>query len=285
MKQILISCKNAQKESLEIFNNSKKIGDFFSDDRFYTLTNCQIDEGLIKYSTILYIMTIFLFRSYNFKHSTSIVKGKPKWVTLIDVFCWLCLAIFIFTLITGIAQPIIEGITGAIKGNFDGFINSFKAAFGNPITITLFIVSAVAFIISMSYIYVMRKIVAVNKKLTLKDFVIQKLSFVNRFENMLRISDNLKKANKKIKKINKKISKNGLKIKPDIFYLIDNVESLSLTDRWLVFQISNIMYNLFPDSGILLKLNNLEDIDVEKLKTICNSDFKHIKITQIDNFI
>ena len=43
------------------------------------------------------------------------------------------------------------------------------------------------------------------------------------------------------------------------------------------------MYNLFPNSGIMFDLNNLEDNDVERLKIICNSDFKHIKILEIDN--
>ncbi|WP_036448597.1 hypothetical protein [Mycoplasmoides pirum] len=281
MDNVLISGKETTENFLDIKEKCKKIGTYFSEDRFYTLLNSYIDDALRKYSLFLYLITIFLFRSNNFKHATTSFKAKPKWVTLIDILCWICLIVFIVSLISGISYPLIEGISGAIKGNWTGFIDAFNNSLNSPGTITLFVVSLISFIIAITYIYVLRKIVVFNKKLSLKDFVVQKVSFINRFENLLKINEDLKKANKKIKKINKKINKKNSKIKPDEFYLIQNVEMLSQNDLWLLFQIINILYKLFPNSGFVFELSNIESSNLEKIKTICNYDFKHIKITHI----
>lgn len=269
---ILITGNNTFKSTNEIYTESKKIGNYYSEDRFYTLINSQIDEGLRKYSIFLYILVIFLFRSTNFKHATDTLNKKPRWVLFVDIFCWLCLIVFIVSLVTGVATPIVVGISAAIKGDTSGFVDAFKNALLNPTTIILFVISVITFIIAIIFLYVLKKVVAVNKKLSLKDFVITKLSMVKRFSGMLDV-------NKKMKKMSKKSNK----FKPDKFYLIKNVEVLNNDNRWLILQISNIMYELFPDLGIILELNNINESDLKMLKTICDSDFRYIKITILND--
>lgn len=194
------------------------------------------------------------------------------------MFCWLCLLAFIVCLVTGVASPLVSALQSAIKGNFEDFVNSFNEALSEPKTIALFLTAIFTFAIAMMYMYVMKKIVAVNKKMSLKEYVTNKLSFVNRFQNMIKVN---KKVNKEVLKAAKKAKINP-KIQPDKFYLITNVESLGNGDRWSILQISNLMYNLFPESGLIFMIKQIETADLEKLKIICQTDFQYTSIFQLD---
>lgn len=272
----IVCAKNNSKSLEDIKSKIKNIGVYYSDDRFYSIVNDYMDYGLRKNSIFVYLITTFLFRSTNYKHATGIVNGKPLWVWFIDIFCWLCLVAFIVCLLTGVGQPIATAISGIAKGTFPNLSVAFKSSFGDPVAIVLLVISFLTFAIAVFYIYIMKKVVAVNKKLLLKDFVVQKASFISQYEPWLKISKNVNKRIKKIAiKYKKKLS--------GCFYLISELEKLTNDNRWLVLQINNLMFKLFHDYPIILKFSTISDEDFKELQKICDVDFKHISLRTFDN--
>lgn len=272
----IVCAKNNSKSLEEIKSKVKNIGIFYSEDRFYSIVNDYMDYGLRKNSIFVYLLTTFLFRSTNYKHATGIVHGKPLWVWFIDIFCWLCLIAFIVCLLTGVGQPIAAAINGIAKGTFPNLSDAFRTSFGDPVAIVLLVISFLTFAIAVFYIYIMKKVVAVNKKLSLKDFVVQKASFISQYEAWLKISKN----------VNKRIKKIAIKYKKKLtggFYLISDLEKLSNDNRWLVLQIDNLMFRLFCDYPIILKFNGIGEEDFNELKKICDVDFKHLSLKPFDN--
>ncbi|WP_027119718.1 hypothetical protein [[Mycoplasma] testudinis] len=273
--KILITGKKIELSTDQLLKSARDYGHAFSEDRVYTIVNDYLELNLRKYSRFLFFMVAFLFRSSNYKHSTDIVNGKPFWVWFVDIFCWLCLFAFIGCLISGIAQPIAAAITQAIRFNLNSVTEELNKSFGNPTAIVLLVFAFVTFGIAMFYLYLIRKVVAVNKKYSLKDYVIYKTSFILNWEKFINAQKNVKKNT--LEKIEKLIIKGKIKKVPP-FCLVENMEIFSDDARWTILQICNVLNKLFPEFALTLLFNNIPEDRAKRLISVTQIDFKYLKI-------
>ena len=91
-------------------SNNKKfinIGNYNSDDRFYSYLNKEIEDNLNKSNKFIKLIIDYLFSSSNYKHDPYLKKKFSISSLLFDLFCILCLIGFVVCLIAGILSPLI----------------------------------------------------------------------------------------------------------------------------------------------------------------------------------
>lgn len=272
--KLIVTGKKINANIERIIAKSKDCGQVFSEDRFYTIVNEYLDCNLKKHSRLLYYIVAFLFRSSNYKHSVDIVNGKPLWIWIVDIFCWFCLTAFIVCLIAGIAQPISVALSGLIKFDFSSINKAFQQTFADPTAVVLLVISFITFGIAMFYLYLLKKVIAVNRRYGLKDFVVYKTSFILNRERYISINHDLNK--KTLKKLEKMLKKQQGSNHPP-YWLVRNLDIFDDPVRWTILQVTNVMNKLFPDFALTLIFDHVPD---ERAKTMINTidlDFKYLK--------
>lgn len=249
---ILIVSKKMNKANV-IEESAKNIGQYYSTDRYYTLLNNFIDKNLKNDAKLVYFFINFFMRSSNFKHDTSISNGKSIWVWLVDIFCWICLAIFIGCFLSGIAKPIVDAVK---NGNF---LDAFKSSTAIGLLITAFF----TFVISSIYLYMLKKVIAVNKKLNLIDYVNKKIDYVLKLSPLIKTNTAF------------------FKTKEEGIILIEKLEGQTDINKWLTLQINNLMYRLFTKFNMVLKFSNIEEKDVQNIERIIENDFKNSEVVRL----
>ncbi|WP_027120029.1 hypothetical protein [[Mycoplasma] testudinis] len=274
-QKLLITGTSILLPSKTLLFKAKNYRHAFSEERVYTIINDYLDFNLRKYSRFLYYMVAFLFRSSNFKHSTDIVNGKPLWVWFVDIFCWFCLFAFIGCLIAGVAQPIVSALSQTIHGDFNQIVHDITQSFGNVTSVVLLIFAVLTFSIALFYLHLMRKVVAVNKKYLLKDYLIYKTSFILNWEKLI----NVQKSTKK--RYFKKLIKKGKVKNVAPFCVIENMEIFDDSTRWTILQICNVLNKLFPEFAITLLFNQVTQERSKRLNDVVEVDFKYLKIRDL----
>lgn len=264
----------------DVKNDYKKGGNFYSQDRYFTWLNSQIDYRLRHNNKLLYILVSFLMRSTNYKHDSSVMVKKPFWVIFIDVICWIAMIGFVVCLFLGIATPMIKAIKETInfsKSDYEKIANAWRDAFGNGQTIVAIIFIVITLVIGITYLYIVTKVIPKNKALNIKDYVSKKIDYIVKFGLAVKTEDLINK-NLDNTKSKLKIKKN--KIEQIIF---DKAEILNDADRWTILQVTNILYKLFTNFSVILEFSNITNETYEQLKQIVENDFLFIKIVVLDN--
>lgn len=241
------------------------IGNFYSNDRFYTLLNEYVDSNLKHKSKLLAFIIKILFSSNNFKHDSSIANdNKDKWVRIFDWFCIICLIIFISLAIgiIGTAIPLIINVVK--KADSTSFNNLIKALMGIGIPGIVFGIPGITWLII--YFAIRNK----NKPLTLQAYVEKKVSWCLKLKFLIKNVKNIQK-------------KDNLKIKQ--IFLLDKFETQGTSSsRWINIQLINLICSIFNDFNYVFRFNILTDEEVIELKTIIQYDFWMIEIIE-DNKI
>ena len=280
---ILIVNKYVDETKLEeLSRKSKPVGSVFSQERYYTWLNNQIDCKLKMDHKIVYILVTFFMRSANFRHETFLVYKKPFWVVLIDLLCWMCLIAFFIFLATGVAAPLIKAVAETIKlvqkpdDVGENLVDVWKKAFSSD-SIIFIVLSIFTLLIAIGYFYIMTKVVPKNKALTIKDYVYKKIDYISKFSPWIKTEQRIIKKTKKIK--NKLIKKN-IHLPLIVF---TKAETLSDTDRWLSMQVLNMLNKIFYDFKIAILFQGLDEEVAKKIITINKSDFLNNKIIQFED--
>lgn len=255
-----INCKINLKTDLKKF-----IGNYYSDDRFYTLINQYIDENLSNNSKILAFIIKYLYKSGNYKHDSSIANGKNKLSFILDLFCILSFFIFICLIFATFGVAIFSSIKPDISGVSSILEQIFFKNGGAPMLILAIIFG----IIGISWLIMYFKIRKKNEKLSLKDYVLKKVYTILKFRWLIKSKD----------KINDSFNiKNNQEI-----YFMDNFESQGPSNnKWINLQLINLLISIFKDFNLIFKFNNISDIEYTDLKKIINVDFKNLEIIAIE---
>lgn len=240
------------------------IGNFYSNDRFYTLLNEYIDYNLKHKSKLLAFIIKILFSSNNFKHDSSIANNnKDKWIKIFDWFCIICLIIFI-SLAIGVIGTAIPLIINVIKKVDSTSLNSLiKALMGIGIPGIIFGIPGIIWLIV--YFGIRNK----NKILSLQAYVEKKISWCLKLKFLI----------KNIKKIEKKHNR-----KTEQIFLLDKCETQTTSFRWVNIQLINLICSIFTDFNYVFRFSVLTDEELIELKTIIQYDFWMIEIVE-DNQI
>ena len=240
------------------------IGNFYSNDRFYTLLNEYIDYNLKHKSKLLAFIIKILFSSNNFKHDSSIANNnKDKWIRIFDWFCIICLIIFI-SLAIGVIGTAIPLIINVIKKADSTSLNSLiKALMAIGIPGIIFGIPGIIWLIV--YFGIRNK----NKILSLQAYVEKKISWCLKLKFLI----------KNIKKIEKKHNR-----KIEQIFLLDKCETQTTSFRWVNIQLINLICSIFNDFNYVFRFSVLTDEELIELKTIIQYDFWMIEIVE-DNQI
>ena len=240
------------------------IGNFYSNDRFYTLLNEYIDYNLKHKSKLLAFIIKILFSSNNFKHDSSIANNnKDKWIRIFDWFCIICLIIFI-SLAIGVIGTAIPLIINVIKKADSTSLNSLiKALMAIGIPGIIFGIPGIIWLIV--YFGIRNK----NKILSLQAYVEKKISWCLKLKFLI----------KNIKKIEKKHNR-----KTEQIFLLDKCETQTTSFRWVNIQLINLICSIFKDFNYVFRFSVLTDEELIELKTIIQYDFWMIEIVE-DNQI
>lgn len=240
------------------------IGNFYSNDRFYTLLNEYIDYNLKHKSKLLAFIIKILFSSNNFKHDSSIANNnKDKWIRIFDWFCIICLIIFI-SLAIGVIGTAIPLIINVIKKADSTSLNSLiKALMAIGIPGIIFGIPGIIWLIV--YFGIRNK----NKILSLQAYVEKKISWCLKLKFLI----------KNIKKIEKKHNR-----KTEQIFLLDKCETQTTSFRWVNIQLINLICSIFNDFNYVFRFGVLTDEELIELKTIIQYDFWMIEIVE-DNQI
>ena len=240
------------------------IGNFYSNDRFYTLLNEYIDYNLKHKSKLLAFIIKILFSSNNFKHDSSIANNnKDKWIRIFDWFCIICLIIFI-SLAIGVIGTAIPLIINVIKKADPTSFNSLiKALMAIGIPGIIFGIPGIIWLIV--YFGIRNK----NKILSLQAYVEKKISWCLKLKFLI----------KNIKKIEKKHNR-----KTEQIFLLDKCETQTTSFRWVNIQLINLICSIFNDFNYVFRFGVLTDEELIELKTIIQYDFWMIEIVE-DNQI
>lgn len=240
------------------------IGNFYSNDRFYTLLNEYIDYNLKHKSKLLAFIIKILFSSNNFKHDSSIANNnKDKWIRIFDWFCIICLIIFI-SLAIGVIGTAIPLIINVIKKADSTSLNSLiKALMAIGIPGIIFGIPGIIWLIV--YFGIRNK----NKILSLQAYVEKKISWCLKLKFLI----------KNIKKIEKKHNQ-----KTEQIFLLDKCETQTTSFRWVNIQLINLICSIFNDFNYVFRFSVLTDEELIELKTIIQYDFWMIEIVE-DNQI
>ena len=249
MEILIVGKKNSNCDWEEI-NKNNSIGQYYSQDRYFTILNEFIDSNLKKHAKLVFFLISYMMRSTNYKHETSISNGKSIWVWILDIFCWICTIGFLICFATGIATPI---------------VNAFKSgnileAFDSTTAIGLLVTSLLTFIVTAFYLYMMIKVVAKNKKLNLSDYVFKKIDYLLKFSPLVNINSKI------------------FSVKKENFLVVEKVEELTNINRWITLQITNLMYKMFSNFNMVLKISGIEKEAINELSKIIEHDFKNIEI-------
>lgn len=276
---VFVSGKNMPHSPAQLRETAARHGQYYSSDRFYTLANCLMTEAVRRASKTMSLVMSFLFRSYNYKHNSHLYVKPPRWIIAVDVFCWLCVVGFVVCLIMGVARPLISAII-AISTNPIGspVTETFARMFSSSGSIASVVVCLICFAVALTYIYVLKNIVKANRGMSLGDYVCRKLSFIRRFGSWARLDDKFRRG-MKLDKLNKKAEKQVKNFRPGTFVILSDAQVMGSSDRWLVMQVLDILYRLFPDVGIFLEFSDFDSGSLESLKKIAENDFKNIVLT------
>lgn len=253
------------------FLSSNMDSSFFGLERFYSLINEYSDTMLKKHSRLLYIIVCYFFRSSNFRHTNDSQKRKSLIIWFLDIFCWLCIVGFIACLIAGIANPIVSAVTSITSGKFEDASIAWQKAFSSGTAIGLLVTAIFCFVVSMVYRYLWKKVIQVNKNLSIENYVIKKISLLNNLNYLIKSVDIVNKSTQQV------INYSAKKFE-DTFIFLKHTEILSNDELWKVLQIINVMHNLFLNFNLVLVLENFSDNSFEELKNIIDFDFSNITI-------
>lgn len=253
---ILITGKKIENADWNEINDNQSIGDYYSQDRYFTLLNEFIDSNLKKYARFLFFIISYMMRSSNFKHETSISNGKSWAVWLLDIFCWLSIIAFFICLSTGIAAPIVKAFN-------DKNLSSVWDAFKEPSSITLLSIALITFVVSSIYLYMLKFVISKNKKLNLTDYVFKKIDYVLKFSIFMDVRNKF------------------FQVKGDKLAVVEKVDDLNNINRWITLQVNNLMFRLFNNFNVVLKFEGLDDNTIAQLTKIIECDFKNLQIINL----
>lgn len=244
------------------YDLEKSIGNYYSEDRFYTLINQYIDMNLSKKSRTLSFIVKYLYKSKNYKHDSSIANGRDVLSFLLDMFCIFSFIVFIALIFATFGVTIFSTIKPDISGVTEILQQIFFKNGGAPMLILAIIFG----IIGISWLVMYFQIRKKNEKLSLKDYVLKKVGTILKLRWLIKSKD----------KINNQISK---KNKTQIFF-IDNFELQgSASARWINLQLINLLISIFDDFNLIFKFNNISEDEFNELKKIINVDFKNLEIS------
>lgn len=231
--------------------NTNNTTSYYTDERYYYLVNNFIDKQLKQNSKLTFFVISYMFRSGNYKHYTSSINSKSIWIWIADIFCWLCMIGFFVCLITGIATPIVTAIKTI----------DINKIITTPLAIGLLVITILCFLVSSFYIYIMTKVVSKNKTLTIQDFVTKKINYLLKVSFVSDIKSTLKINEKHQEQI-----------------VLDNIDKLDDKTKWNLLWVQNVLYSIFKNYNIILKINNLSQQEFDELSLIIKNDFSNITI-------
>lgn len=244
----------------------KEIGNYISDDRFYTYVNVILEEKLKQSSNIIRAIIGFLYSSSNYKHSTTIKKEFNKWQIFFDIFCILCFIGLIVCFLTGILTPLISWLKKPST--------PFKIQ--EPYQIALISLASVLLVISIFYFILVFKYRRKNKSLSIQIYVQKKLNTILQIKAFFKINEMTKKQIKKaFNEINEEETQNEI-------LMLDNVNLVNLSNIWLAIQLVNTINLVFHDIRLGFIFRNLSELETDSWNKIINNDFRTLNVTILE---
>lgn len=244
----------------------KEIGNYISDDRFYTYVNVLLEEKLKESSRIIRAIIGFLYSSSNYRHRTSIKKQFNGWQIFFDVFCILCFIGLIVCFLTGILTPLIDWIKNPSLG--------FKLK--EPYQIALVVVASVLLVISIFYFILVFKYRRKNRTLSIQIYVQKKINTILQVKAVFKINEITKQKFKKVFLDNQEEKGNNE------ILMLDNVNLINLSNIWLAIQLVDTINLIFHDLKIGFIFRNLSELETDSWKKIIENDFKTMDCTVVE---
>lgn len=265
--EFIIKSKNIKE-----IKNYKNLGDYFSNERFYSIMNKRLDENLKSRSRFVSFILSYFFYSNDFKKNQYIDKRTNKIIKFIDFFCFLSFLTFIamflivIFLTTANAKTLVES---TINEGVSSIISNFGEAFFINIEENIILLSFSVFflLIFIWWIIIYTKFRKKCKSLSLNQYLLMKIDFCLKSGYILKLLNRAKNISKHHKKEN------------EYTYCIENfVNQNKNVDLWLNLQIINEMCLLFNDFNLILKSGTTSKKQFNSIKKIINTDFLNIKI-------
>ncbi len=276
-------CVIANKNITSILNQDKlkkiTIGNYYSQDRFYSLINEYMDKNISYVSKPIAIIIKYLFNSSNYKHNHNDSKLISRWIFFINLWFLFCILGFVGMLISVVCITGINAkdiINNNLSTNISiSTLNAWGEAFINNMNknIVMLVFATIFLSFTMLWFIVWFFIKRKNKTLTLQSYVEKKINFIYSCKYLFN-SISTTKSN-----FYKTINKNEMKI--DLIYLENVNLNTNESVQWLNLQLLNLLSGIFVNFNLILGFNNLNELDYYKIKQIIEFDFKNLNILKI----
>ena len=276
-------CVIANKNITSILNQDKlkkiTIGNYYSQDRFYSLINEYMDKNISYVSKPIAIIIKYLFNSSNYKHNHNDSKLISRWIFFINLWFLFCILGFVGMLISVVCITGINAkdiINNNLSTNISiSTLNAWGEAFINNMNknIVMLVFATIFLSFTMLWFIVWFFIKRKNKTLTLQSYVEKKINFIYSYKYLFN-SISTTKSN-----FYKTINKNEMKI--DLIYLENVNLNTNESVQWLNLQLLNLLSGIFVNFNLILGFNNLNEFDYYKIKQIIEFDFKNLNIVKI----
>ena len=276
-------CVIANKNITSILNQDKlkkiTIGNYYSQDRFYSLINEYMDKNISYVSKPIAIIIKYLFNSSNYKHNHNDSKLISRWIFFINLWFLFCILGFVGMLISVVCITGINAkdiINNNLSTNISiSTLNAWGEAFINNMNknIVMLVFATIFLSFTMLWFIVWFFIKRKNKTITLQSYVEKKINFIYSCKYLFN-SISTTKSN-----FYKTINKNEMKI--DLIYLENVNLNTNESVQWLNLQLLNLLSGIFVNFNLILGFNNLNELDYYKIKQIIEFDFKNLNILKI----
>lgn len=256
-----------------ITSSDTSLGEFYSNDRFYSIINKKLTENIKSRSSFVSFILDYFFYSTDFKKNQYINKKTKKIIEILDFICILSFITFIILFITVISVTSVNAkdlVTTTINGTPSSILTKFGEAFFNNINqnIVLLSFSLLFLIIFIWWLVIYYKFRKKCKSMALSDYLLMKIDFCSKSKLILKAIKNSKKL----------VMHN---INNNFNYYIENFTAQEKrSDIWLNLQIINEMSFLFDDFNLYLKVNIVGKKECDNLKEIIKNDFLNINVIE-----
>lgn len=251
------------------------VGQYFSNDRFYSLMNKYVSENIEARSRFVSFVVDYLFYSNDYVKTQYMKKSRRKVISILDTICILCLLSFLIIFVAVIGSTLANArklIETTIGGGAMSVFTKFGDAFFQNVSqnVTLLTFSLIFLMIFIWWIIIYNRFRKKFRSMSIHKYLITKIDFCSRSKWII---ETLRKTKNKIG-----INDNG----ELSLTLVENFDTHDKkNDLWLNLQIINKICNLFLDFNIIFEINIKDEEQLNNLNTILENDFENLVIEKI----